>query len=149
MADLVTGPGGVNGAREPVGTAGEEAARLADALTTWWARRDTADAEGGEGGESQPPGEPHGASCRHCPLCRGLAVAQSLRPEVVHHLLSAAESVVAALRELASDDGPARPEPDRGPPDTRRARTVRIPVDECDDCENCDGTHDGDAQKGH
>lgn len=135
----MSGRAGADGAREPLGTASEEAARLADALQAWWSRRDDDDGdhrppEGhrpGHAGEGSEPEHPAG-TCRYCPLCRGLAVAQSLRPEVVQHLLSAAESFAAALRELAAEAGPGRPDP--GPERAARPhpRTVRIPVDDGD-----------------
>jgi hypothetical protein len=167
VARLVSGRGGADGAREPLGTASEEATRLADALQAWWTRRDDdrdadrdADRDDDRGDdrdhdrddESRPeahrPGHDAGAAdhpagtCRYCPLCRGLAVAQSLRPEVVQHLLDAAESVAAAFRELAAETGPGRPDPGPDRAERPHPRTVRIPVDDGDGGVD-DGADDG------
>ncbi len=163
----MSGTRGPAGAREPVGSAADEAARLADALQAWWARRDhdgteqhdeqRADHSDEHGDEQRDehadehadehghePGEP--SACRYCPLCRGISVAQSLRPEVVQHLLSAAESLAAALRELARDDEPGRPHPGPASARTSSPRTVPIPVDDgADGADHAD--HDADQDE--
>src|SRR3954463_1010836 len=63
--------------------------------------------------------------CRYCPVCRAIAASRASGPEVLGHLMSAGESLYAALREAAggrertspprqepADDpaGPGRPE---------------------------------------
>ncbi len=88
-------------AHEGLGSAADEAARLADVLGGWFASA-TADVH-----DDHDP-----VTCTACPLCRGIAAVRSVNPEVVEHLSAAAGSLVAALRELRSpsaarDEGPA------------------------------------------
>ncbi len=71
----------------PLGSAAEEAARLAESLRGWFAEA-TADA-----------GQDH-AACTSCPLCLGLTRLRAVSPQVVDHLSVAAGSLVAALREF-------------------------------------------------
>ncbi|MGN6613216.1 MAG: hypothetical protein ACTHLJ_15715, partial [Angustibacter sp.] len=127
----------------------EEAARLAEAVHAWWGGRspDDASAPPAPGAQAPPSG-----SCRYCPLCRGVAAVHALRPEVLAHLVTAAESVAAALRELAREDGPAgRPHADQPAGGAHRPRSVRIPVD---DGERAAGpgaavSQDVESQEGH
>jgi hypothetical protein len=66
----------------------------------------------------------HGRPCTSCPLCRLLAMFAGDRPEVVRHLLTAAESLVAAFRvALDTYSGTARPGTAR--PGTARPGTAR------------------------
>ncbi|MGN6299709.1 MAG: hypothetical protein ACTHN8_01285, partial [Angustibacter sp.] len=132
--------------REPLGSAAEEAARLAETVHAWWTGRSTADAPHPPEAAPAAEGEPSSSgACRYCPLCRGVAAVHALRPEVLTHLVAAAESVAAALRELARDAGGAgeeagaqsggaadgaRPHTDRPPGGAGRRRSVRIPVDD-------------------
>ncbi len=128
---------GTSNGSEALGGAAEEAARLAEALQGWWARPSS----------GQPPGPGHdpAGACRYCPLCRALAAAQTLRPEVVEQLLAAADAFAGAWREMARDRAPTadpprrppadaaeRPEPQPGPagPGGAGPRTVRIPVED-------------------
>lgn len=129
-------------AHEPLGSAAEEAARLADAVHAWWGARAAGEPAAGEqvDGEQaegeQVDGEQAGpGTCRYCPLCRGVAAVHAVRPEVLAHLLTAAESVAAALRELAREPVP-RPHADQPSGEPARPRSVRIPVD------------DGESQEG-
>lgn len=71
----------------PVGSAAEEAARLADSLRGWFA--------GVQAGAAQDH-----AACTSCPVCLGLTRLRAVSPEVVEHLSAAAGSLVAALREF-------------------------------------------------
>ena len=78
-------------ATDGLGSAADEAARLADALGGWFATA----------GAHDP------VTCTACPLCRGIAAVRSLNPEVVEHLTAAAGSLAAALRELRRPAGDA------------------------------------------
>jgi hypothetical protein len=121
------------GPREPVGSAADEAARLVEAFQGWWHERDRDRAEPGEGSETRGAAHEPSAGCRYCPLCRLMSTAQARRPEVLHHLLTTAESVVALLRELSRPDDTAPPSAD---PDAGRrpgVRTVTIAVEPDDE----------------
>ena len=92
-------------AHEGLGSAADEAARLADVLGGWFTSS-TADVND----DHDPHHDP--VTCTACPLCRGIAAVRSVNPEVVEHLGAAAGSLLAALRELRSpaaarDEGPA------------------------------------------
>jgi hypothetical protein len=104
----------VSAVPEGLGSAAEEAARLAEALGGWFtsatgpsAVRDDAPPD------ADPPNDPahDPATCRACPLCRGVALVRSVNPEVVEHLTAAAGSLAAALRELRAPHGPREEEP--------------------------------------
>jgi hypothetical protein len=86
---------------EEPGSATEEAARLAEALHGWWTR--DASPQLAEPGHTAEPGHRASDTCRHCPLCRGMAAAHAARPEVVGHLLTAVEALAAAWQELSRD----------------------------------------------
>jgi hypothetical protein len=70
-----------------------------------------------------------------------MSTAQSRRPEVMHHLLVTAESVVALLRELSKPDeaGPAAPDP--AARQGSGVRTVTIPVEPDDEPADEPGGH--------
>ena len=112
-----------------VGSAADEAARLADALKGWFCGAAT----GVGASPDHAPTPPHDPlTCRVCPLCRGIA---AVRPEVVEHLASAAESLAAALRELGASRTPSPRQPesaDRGGP---TYETVHIDIDDDDEDE--------------
>jgi len=77
---------------DPLGNAGQEAARLLDALGQWLGAR-TADSPGWS--EHIATGS---AECRLCPLCRLIALARETSPELAGHLDDALSSVSSALR---------------------------------------------------
>jgi len=78
-------------AHDGLGSAADEAARLADVLGGWFTSATT------------DPHDTHDdVTCTACPICRGIAAVRSVNPEVVEHLSAAAGSLVAALRELRS-----------------------------------------------
>lgn len=79
---------------EPVGSVGEEAAKLLAAAQEWARQR--------------VPVEPHeaGAECQLCPLCQAIALVRQLRPETIDHLLAAAGSLTAALRSAVAPAAP-------------------------------------------
>ncbi|WP_460460460.1 hypothetical protein [Angustibacter peucedani] len=150
----------MSAAREPVGTAADEAARLVEAVSGWWAGQQAApgpdeptthEHHADHADHARAAGEPETAGqpsvCRYCPWCRALAAAQQVRPEVVEHLLGAAEQFAAALRELSHDlaargaAGPPTPgahdpssrDADHPAPRAGAARTVTIPVEPDED----------------
>lgn len=138
--------------REPLGSAAEEAARLAEAVHAWWTERSADDASAPSAGSAAAGPAPSSGSCRYCPLCRGVAAVHALRPEVLAHLVTAAESVAAALRELAREDIPAgRPHADRPTGGQHRPRSVRIPVDDGEPAAGpaAADSPDVEAQEGH
>lgn len=86
--------------QEPLGSAADEAARLADALSRWLSQHLAT----GEG------------SCQVCPVCQVIArVRQQVsQPDVAEHLLVAGEALLAAARAaLAAQEREwaAQPEP--------------------------------------
>jgi hypothetical protein len=74
-------------------------------------------------------------TCKLCPLCRGISLFRSVRPETVDLLADLAQSVAAGLRDVAmrsrASDPPssATPAPG-GPPEGDRATVQDIPVDD-------------------
>ncbi|KQX64434.1 hypothetical protein ASD06_09670 [Angustibacter sp. Root456] len=151
MARLVSAPADGAG-REPLGSAADEAARLAEAVHAWWAGRSQDDTSA-PSAQAAPGGEPASSgTCRYCPLCRGVAAVHALRPEVLAHLVTAAESVAAALRELAREDAPpARSHGDQPSGRAHRPRSVRIPVDDGERAaeSGASGSEDVESQEGH
>jgi hypothetical protein len=85
------------------------------------------------------PGDTRGgdipSSCQLCPLCRGIGLLRSVRPETVDLLADLAMSVAAALRDLAlwsraSEPAPPATSSPGGSPDPDRAPVQDIPVDD-------------------
>ena len=80
-------------------------------------------------------GHDSSSACRICPLCRGIELLRSVRPETVDMLADLAMSVAGSLRDVAvwsRAAGPtssARPTPG-GPPEPDRAPVQDIPVDD-------------------
>lgn len=128
------------GAQEPLGSVGDEAARLVESLQGWLdgrtgarnpagrGRFDTAASGGSAGAAEEAAG--HGQACRGCPVCRGLAYLQESHPEVLSHLSDAAQHIVAAVRALAAEPAqqPQPSAPRSRPPAGRTSRAVRIDV---------------------
>ena len=48
--------------------------------------------------------------CRYCPVCRAIAVSRTSGPDVVRHVMSAGESLYAAVREAVAGFERTRPE---------------------------------------
>jgi hypothetical protein len=75
------------------------------------------------------------SSCQLCPLCRGIGLLRSVRPETVDLLADLAMSVAAGLRDFAlwsrasEPSSSATPGPG-GSPDPDRAPVQDIPVDD-------------------
>jgi hypothetical protein len=83
----------------------------------------------GADGDSTP------ASCQICPLCRGIALLRSVRPETVDLLADLALSVAAGLRDVAARTRTSAPEPPSRPqpgsqPEGERTTVQDIPVDD-------------------
>lgn len=81
------------------------------------------------------PGDDTSQNCRLCPLCRGVAVLRSVRPETVELLADLAVSVAASLREAAmrsrASEPPSSARSNPGAPtDAGRAPVQDIPVDD-------------------
>jgi len=74
-------------------------------------------------------------TCRICPVCRGIALLRSIRPETVDLLADLALAMAASLRDVAmrtrasdpTSSGTSRP---AGPPEGSRATVQDIPVDD-------------------
>ena len=111
------GPGdtGPHGYEEPVGSVGEEAAKLLGALSNW-ARDQGDDYAGSAAGAAgsfasavQDVSEhiaTGGQDCRYCPVCQVIHVVRNTSPEVRTHLSVAASSLMhAAAALLATDPG--------------------------------------------
>jgi hypothetical protein len=89
-----------DGAHEPLGSVGEEAAKLFEALQDW--ARESA---GGGGHLHHVAGEAEGetgtgADCTWCPVCRGAQLVRQTSPEVKAHLTVAASSLLQAAAGL-------------------------------------------------
>ena len=74
------------------------------------------------------------STCRICPLCRGIALLRSVRPETVDMLADLAMSVAGSLRDVAMWSRAADPasstRPAGAPPEPGRAPVQDIPVDD-------------------
>lgn len=89
----------------PIGSLGEEAGRLFEALQSTL----------GEVAGDVPDDCDHEtpAACRICPVCQVVHRLSHVRPEVVRHLADATASLAAALSELARE--PSRGDHGEGP----------------------------------
>lgn len=132
-----------------VGSVAEEAARLLEALGGWastaqeaYAARAAADAAGPSAdapeahtqGRCESCGAENGAGqavvCRLCPLCQGIGLLRSVRPETVDRLADLAGAAAAALRDLAAHhpgSHASRPQPPSG---GSRVQDIRIEDDD-------------------
>ena len=117
MSDHTEGPS----AQEPVGSVGEEAAKLFAALSTW-ARDQGTEHVGNAAGAAAAMSETlhtvnehiatGSADCRYCPVCQAIHVVRSTSPEVRAHLAVAASSLLHAAAGLLGTPVP----PDRKGP---------------------------------
>jgi hypothetical protein len=116
-----TGPGPDLGG-EPIGSVGEEAAKLFTALSGWAKDQgagQTDSAMGAVGAMSDMFANVNehiatgGADCKYCPLCQLISAVRATSPEVKTHLAVAASSLMhAAAGVLATQvpqDGKASP----------------------------------------
>ncbi|MBV9832672.1 MAG: hypothetical protein JOZ82_13855 [Marmoricola sp.] len=114
------GPGDPGPAGEPVGSLGEEAAKLLGALSDW-ARDQGHDyagtASGAAGAFSHAVHEVDehiatgSADCRYCPVCQVIHVVRSTSPEVRTHLAMAAGSLMNAAAGLLATQTEQRTRP--------------------------------------
>lgn len=116
----------------PVGSVGEEAAKLLGALQDWanegWVRSEGSGAptEAGAGlGAAFRHVDEHlatgDASCAYCPVCRLITRLHSTSPELRLHLAVAARSLLEAAAGLLET---------RVPPEPRRTGVQRIDLDD-------------------
>jgi hypothetical protein len=108
---------------EPVGSVGEEAAKLLSALNDW-AKESGAGhvhgaasaAEGLLGGlkEVDEHVATGAAECRYCPVCQAISLLRSTSPEVKQHLATAASSQLQAEAGVLATSAPDRRAPDTG-----------------------------------
>lgn len=142
--------------REHVGSVAEEAARLLDALGGW-AQSATSDGHRHQtpgGGTDRAASDSHarrespataasrcehcGAdsrmgeaiSCRLCPVCQGISLLRSVRPETVDRLADLAAALSSTLRDLAAEH-PGRPR-ERPAPGRHSDRVQEIRVEDED-----------------
>jgi hypothetical protein len=97
------------GPQEPVGSVGEEAAKLLGALSEW-ARDQGTDYAGSAAGAASTFAHAvrdvnehiatGSADCRYCPVCQAIHVVRSTSPEVREHLSVAASSLMHAAAGL-------------------------------------------------
>ena len=110
-----------------VGTLGEEAGKLLEALTTWaggagaGSGREYAEAAAAAAGGARAAWQhwdDHVATgspeCRYCPVCRLVSVARSTSPEVRRQLADAGSSLLHAAAGLLAGMPAATDEPEDG-----------------------------------
>ncbi len=107
----------------PVGSIGEEAAKLLEALQEW-ARESGHEYAGAAAGAAEGAASTFqqvnehlatgGADCRYCPLCQVIALVRSTSPEVRHHLGAAASSLLQAASGVLATSVPDRPSRPQG-----------------------------------
>ena len=104
------------GPEEPVGSLGEETAKLMDALAGWAREQGHDLGEGASGLAGAAAQAAHqvdqhlatGAEeCRYCPVCRVVHVLRGTSPEVKMHLASAAQSLLQAASGVLATVAPA------------------------------------------
>jgi len=110
------GPNGPGASQEPVGSVGEEAAKLFSALSGW-ARDQGVDYAGSAAGAAAAMSETMhsinehistGAQeCRYCPVCQVIHAVRSTSPEVKAHLAVAASSLMQAAAGVLATQVPS------------------------------------------
>lgn len=110
-----TGPTGA-GSGEPIGSVGEEAAKLFTALSGW-AKDQGADYAGSAAGATSAMSEmignvnehiaTGGADCKYCPVCQVISAVRSTSPEVKAHLAVAASSLMHAAAGVLATQVPS------------------------------------------
>jgi hypothetical protein len=109
-------PPGPAGSQEPVGSVGEEAAKLFAALSGW-ARDQGADYAGSAAGAAAAMSDAlhdidaHIATgsedCRYCPVCQVIHAVRATSPEVKAHLAVAASSLMHAAAGVLATHVPS------------------------------------------
>jgi hypothetical protein len=112
---------------EPVGSVGDEAAKLLGALADW-------------AGEHAREVDDHlatgAAECRYCPICRTVHAVRGASPEVKAQLANAASTFLQAAAGLLAAAGAAEPS---------GSRVQHIDLE--DDLENTDTDTDADSDE--
>jgi hypothetical protein len=108
--------GPTTGSGEPIGSVGEEAAKLFTALSGW-ARDQGTDYAGSAAGAAGAMSDmisnvnqhiaTDGADCRYCPVCQVISAVRSTSPEVKAHLAVAASSLMHAAAGVLATQVPA------------------------------------------
>ena len=145
-----------HGGAEHVGTLGEEATKLLNALQDW--AREGGGEYAGAGAAAAPGAAADaqrvhehlatgGEDCRYCPVCRVISAVRGTSPEVRAHLASAATSLMsAAAGVLATQVPDQRPE---GEAERCRAAPVqRIRLDDEPEGRSGDGSGDDHSEQG-
>lgn len=112
--------GGEPGSGEPVGSVGEEAAKLFAALSGW-ARDQGTDYAGSAAGAAAAMSETlhnvnehiatGSADCRYCPVCQVIHAVRTTSPEVKAHLAVAASSLMHAAAGVLATQVPTEKSP--------------------------------------
>lgn len=115
---------------ETAGSVTEETARLLSALGGWASGIRPEDAAPSHGCPNCATSIPIGqaGACSVCPLCRGIALVQAVRPETIERLADFASLIATSLRDLASSVPPSAAASSR----PGSSRTQDIPVDDDD-----------------
>ena len=109
--DRPTAPNG-----EPIGSVGEEAAKLFVALSGWAKDQGSAGAGNAAGAAGAVSDAMHninehiatgGADCKYCPVCQVISAVRSTSPEVKAHLAIAASSLMHAAAGVLATQVPA------------------------------------------
>lgn len=73
-------------------------------------------------------------ACRLCPVCQGIALLRTVRPETVERLADVAAALSGALRDLAADRfGQPPPTPQPSPPRGQRVQDIVVDDEDDDD----------------
>ena len=101
--------------REPVGSVGEEAAKLLHALQDW-AKESGAEHAGGAASAAAGAADAMrsinehiatgGEDCRYCPICQMISAVRNTSPEVKQNLSIAATSFMQAVAGLMATNAP-------------------------------------------
>lgn len=101
-----------------VGSLGEEAARLVEALAHWAGERgddvgeavaDAADSVASAARDVDQHVATGAQECRYCPICRIVHAVRETNPEVKAHLATAAHSLLAAAASILATSMPDQP----------------------------------------
>ena len=111
------GPSSGTGEHEPVGSVGDEAAKLLGALSDW-AKEQGSDYTGTAAGAAGSFADAvhnvsehvatGGEDCRYCPVCQAIHVVRQTSPEVRAHLAVAASSLMHAAAGLLATNTPGQ-----------------------------------------
>jgi hypothetical protein len=113
--------------REPVGSVGEEAAKLFAAL------QDNQNNGYAAGQRETHTGHRLGPECQWCPLCQLISLVWQAKPETVDQLASAAAGVLGSLRswlDAAAESARAARAEHAGAPEEPAPKPERIDVSE-------------------